>query len=77
MTVPRRQIAPPVEGHLIIDPTTYTPEQHQQLNQHAHTRGGWQHPDGTRWIIPVQAPTTTREQLIRSGLPPETITIAH
>lgn len=72
----RQQIAPPAEGHLIIDPTTYTPEQHRQLNDRATQHNGWQHPDGTRWIIPVQGPTHTREQWIRQGWPPDSITIA-
>ena len=72
--VRRSPISP--EGHLVVDSTGYTADQYRLLHQHAEKNNGWLHPDGVRWIIPVLGPATSRGEMLRQGLPPESIEIA-
>lgn len=64
-------------GHLIIDPGRFTHQsQASQLADHVHLYHGWPHPDGVRWILPVEQPRHTRERLIASGWPEGAIEVA-
>lgn len=72
----RRRPLVPIDGYLIIDPTGYTTDQQETLQQQVSANGGWLHPDDVHWIIPVPAPSTTRETFVRHGLPSTSIEIA-
>ena len=65
-----------MNGHLVVDPTDFTPEQTTELEGRAANHGGWRHPDGVRWIIPTEHPTHTKERLVEDGWPLEAITVA-
>jgi hypothetical protein len=50
--------------------------QASQLAEHIHLYRGWPHPDGVRWILPVESPSSTRQRLIASGWPEDAVAIA-
>ena len=61
----------------MVDPTGFTVEQWGELREGIALGRGWLHPDGVRWIIPVEAPKTTKERWVRKGLPDKAIEVAH
>ena len=64
------------EGFLLIDPSHFDAAQASKCCAWSTEHRGWLHPDGVRWIVPVEMPTHKREGLIRDGWPAEAIIIA-
>ena len=66
-----------MSGHLIVNPSVFThADQLAFLQERVATLRGWPHPDGVRWIVPVEAPTTTRGMWVRKGLPEGSVVVA-
>jgi len=66
-----------MRGFLMVDPTPLTNLQIAALNELVRIGQGWRHPDGVRWIVPVESPKTTREKCLREGWAKESIEVAH
>ena len=68
---------PPTTGFIIVNPTEFTATQKRELEKRVKAHAGWPHPDGIRWLLPVNSPNTTREKWVRAGWPSDSVEIAH
>jgi len=66
-----------MNGFLLVDPTPLTNLQIVALTELVRVGKGWRHPDGVRWIVPVEDPTRTRDKCFRKGWAKDSIEIAH
>lgn len=64
------------DGFLLVDPSGLGEKQAVELDNAVVFWKGWRHPDGVRWILPVQYPKTLKEKWIRQGWPVDSIQIA-
>ena len=66
-----------MHGFLLVDPTPLTNLQIVALTEMVRVGRGWRHPDGVRWIVPVDGPKTIQEKCLREGWAKESIEVAH